>query len=365
MKQFLILGLILLAQSTFGQIPKECHTDRECLIELPESTCADGTASFFTLTKRANASNVLIYLHGGGACWNQESCQKGYAKPLTRVENPTDWNQGTGIFNRYDRRNPFGENYHIVTIPYCTGDIYTGDRVIDYGTTQSPLVLRHRGYENVRSVLNAVKKLYPTPEKVAMVGCSAGGIGAIYHLRNLVSTFPTSKKYVLSDAGTPFKPPFLKEANYRMIMRNWGAESTLPPHFWFNRVSDFGQLVEYNSRQFPEVRFGFISSYRDRMMTFFALAVGSPSPFTAIKENIIHVAETHLTGASNSRVYYTDSSTHCHTPIPLSEVSSLDKNLGDWLREMVDDSGDWASIRPDKVRSVWSALDAGEFQTLP
>lgn len=207
-------------------IPTDCGDDRECLIELAGSSCADGTPSYFTLTKRAGAKNLLIYFSGGGACWSKQSCEAGYAQTLTREEEPTDWTDGQGIHSKHDKKNPLATDYNIITVPYCTADAYTGNRTADYGTQRAPYVIRHVGYENVKKTLAAVKTLYPTPGKVVLAGCSAGGIGVTYHLRNLAATYPEARKYVVSDAGTPFRPPFVHEKNYRQIMASWGADTT-------------------------------------------------------------------------------------------------------------------------------------------
>lgn len=333
-------------------IPTDCGNEKECLIELPGSVCADGTQSFYTLTKREGAKNLLIYMHGGGACWGKQSCEDGYASPLTREEEPTDWINGQGIHNSRDPKNPFASNYNIITVPYCTGDSYTGDRDADYGTPGAPYVIRHRGYRNTVLTLEAIQKQFPTPEKVALVGCSAGGIGVYYHLRSLAKLYPDVAKYVVSDAGTPFRPPHLTAANYERIMKAWGADTTLVKDDGTGKpVTDFGELIRYNTKQFPDVKFSFLSSYNDKTMTFFAWAVGSPSPLAAVKKTIIDVADNFIGDARNSRVFFTEGTTHCFTPSPLSATASQGVTLDNWLTAMMGDSdGQWKSIRPDKTR---------------
>jgi len=85
--------------------------------------------------------------------------------------------------------------------------------------------------------------------------CSAGGIGVTYHLRNLAAAYPETQKYVVSDAGTPFRPPYVYEKNYREIMANWGADTTLPLDPSTGKpVADLGQLAKFNTREFPDIR---------------------------------------------------------------------------------------------------------------
>ena len=333
--------------AALAEIGTECGPDRECLINVPGTQCADGTPSFITLTQRANAKKLLIYFQGGGACWSQSSCEQGLASKLTRSEDATDWATGSGIHDKSDPKNPFSADYNVITVPYCTGDVYTGARTINYGSTSNPYMIRHVGYENTLKNLQKIRELVPSPEKVVLLGCSAGGIGVYYHLRNLNETYPSIPKYVISDAGTPFAPPFVNQTNYQKIMANWGAEATLPEN-----IRDFGSLIEQNTKNFPDIRFGFVSSYRDRTMSLFAFAIGTLTPGAAVKNTIVHLADTHLKGATNAHVFYTETNLHCQTPENLASVESMGTNLGQWMGDMVNDSVAWASERPDLDHAV-------------
>ncbi len=342
------VGMIFGALVASAEIPTTCEDNKECLIELPGSTCADGTPSFMTLTRRPNAKHVLVYLSGGGACWSADSCRKGLASTLTRKEEPSDWNEGSGIGDAKDASNPFRSDYSIVTVPYCTGDVHSGARTIDYGTADKPYVIRHQGFNNVQLAFDKVKSLFPTPEKVVLLGCSAGGIGAYFHMRTLAAEYPTAQKYVISDAGTPFRPPYIKEDAYKNVMLNWGAEKTLPPG-----QTDFSSVVAYNTKKFPDIKFGFMDSYQDSVMTFFAMSVGSPSPFSAVKHTIIDVSDKYIgLETTNAKVFYTNTSRHCHTPEALGKVTSVDTDLGTWLTNMVNDKKGWDNERPDLTQEI-------------
>jgi hypothetical protein len=324
-----------------------CVDGKECLIDLPGSSCGDGTQSYFTLTKRTGAKHLLIYLNGGGACWDKDTCSGGYVETLTRQETATDWAGGTGIQNSQDPTNPFAKDYNVITVPYCTGDAYTGGATVDYGTSAQPFVVHHQGYQNIKLVLSAVKQLYPDPDKVVLLGCSAGGIGAYVHERNLADTYPDAAKYVVSDAGTPFKPPFVDATKYAAIMKSWGAQANLPTTGG-QSVSDFGALLQYNIATYPKIRFGFISSYQDQVMTFFAWALGAATPLTAVHDLIVDLSD-HVLGMStpNARVFYVNGNEHCQTPFALNSITSVRSNLGEWLGDLVDDAAAWDNQRPD------------------
>lgn len=352
-----LVGGVFATTTALAALPAACKVGQDCLIDVEGSQCADGTKSFFQVTLRPKAKHLLIYLSGGGACWDKTTCEKGYASRLTRVEEYQNWNSGKGIFNATAKNNPFASDYNVVTVPYCTGDVHAGDREANYGTARAPYVIRHRGFQNVAKTLAKVKAMMPNPEKVVMLGCSAGGIGAYYHLANLAKTFPENHKYVISDAGTPFKPPYLYETNYKNIMDHWGVSATLPAPLEGKPVKDFGAVVHSNTVRYPDLQFGFISAYRDIVMTFFSMSVGSPSAQTAVKKIIVDVADNDIgRDAEFQKVFYTDSSRHCHTGEPLENMTSLDTDLGEWLTAMVTDDYDgWENVRPDLSRRVRAA----------
>jgi hypothetical protein len=81
--------------------------------------CADGTAGHVYVTRRANAENVLVYLDGGGACWNRATCRLGYALRLGAADlDEPDWQTGPGVYNGNDAGNPFARDFTIVNVPY-------------------------------------------------------------------------------------------------------------------------------------------------------------------------------------------------------------------------------------------------------
>jgi len=328
-------------------LPEGCQYDKECVIELPESVCADGTPSYFTVLPRKNSNNLVIYLEPGGACWNKESCSFGHVLSLTRKKHKSKWGSRKGIFNLKDKANPF-QGFSIVSIPYCTGDVFMGNNEINYGTESDPLIIKHHGYKNVLLTLDAVKASYPSPEKVVLFGMSAGGMGVMAHLRNLDSAFPQSQKFALADAGTPFIPPHLDETAYQEVMNNWNAPSILPPVTSPETMRHLGDLVHYNTTHYPHIRYGLVQSYEDTVMTFFAKSVGSPEPSEAVRNTIIDVADNFIGNSSpNARVFFVENQFHLQTNQSLSKMVSAGTRLIDWLQGMFFMQESWPNVRPD------------------
>ncbi|NBV50665.1 hypothetical protein EBR78_05550 [bacterium] len=338
--------LSLFAWSEVSPLPEGCHFDEECIVELPESLCGDGTRSYYKLTLRKNSPDLLIYLESGGACWSQETCRMGHVLSLSRKKARISWVEEEGLLDLSNPAYPFYQ-FSQVTIPYCTGDVFLGDRDTDYGSAGKPAIIRHRGYKNVLLTLNALQRFFPSPERVVLLGRSAGALGVLGHLRNLDAAFPHSQKFVLADAGTPFMPPFLFEKNYRQVMHNWNAFATLPPVSHAGRMDHFGDLVRFNTLHFPHIRFGLIQSYEDRVMTYFAKSLGSPDASTAVRKSMIEASD-HYLGLNNphAKVFFLNGKNHVITKKPLREVSSENVTLLEWLQGMFENST-WHNVRPD------------------
>lgn len=350
--RLLILSLLLslsFARAWSLELPEHCEFDRECKIPVPGMRCADDTPTFITLVARKEAKNALIFLNGGGACWSQKTCESGYAPRLTSLNIPRDWETGKGIFKNDPITNPFARNYNIINIPYCTGDVYTGNRRINYGTEKKPYVINHHGYNNVVLALQRAKSILRVPEKAVFLGQSAGGIGVYYHLRNFDFFFPESRKYVIADSGTPFRPPHLPQDSYDKLKEVWAVDKTLPQAYGnIPSPKDFGQLIAYNSLVYPHIRFGFIQSYYDYLMNLFAHSLGSGHLFTAVKSTMIDVADNFISALPNARVYFVDHYRHVFTGTALNYTVSLNVPLENWIRAMLDEKGLWQNIRPDQ-----------------
>lgn len=330
--------------------PKDCELNKECVRELPGVICADGTPSYYTIIPRST-ENILIFMFGGGACWDWYTCSVGMALTLTRKDPVQDWVNGAGIFNQNDPKNPL-RDFTIVTVPYCTGDVYVGDSQINHGSSDYPYVLNHKGYDNALNTIKEAAELFPDAKKVVLMGTSAGAIGSYTHMKNLNRLFPNSEKFVISDAGTPFQPPYVSDKVYQTVLENWNAYKGFPVDSNDRPASDFGAVLEFNRKQFPHIKFALISSYADYVMSGFAYALGAPDSTTAVRDILITASDRQI-GLDNPthKVFYTETWGHTFTNYPLNETSSLGVTLADWLNGMLN-NGQWENIRPDLGKQI-------------
>ncbi|MEO1174995.1 MAG: pectin acetylesterase-family hydrolase, partial [Myxococcota bacterium] len=90
--------------------------------------CRDGSDTGFLLRLGEDASEWLIYLEGGGACFNSVTC---LANPNSfGAEDVAATVPGLefGVFDRRDTVSPVA-GWNAVYVPYCTGDVLLDNRV--------------------------------------------------------------------------------------------------------------------------------------------------------------------------------------------------------------------------------------------
>ena len=146
-------------------------------------------------------NEVLVYFQGGGGCNSAETCRLAgeYKDEVTDSDNP-GLTMG-GIFDLNQPENPF-RDYTMVFIPYCTGDIHTGDQVVTYTQESgSTFDIYHRGYVNASAALNWFYTNIEQPDSIFVTGCSAGSIGSILHTPHIIQHYPDIPIIQLGDSG--------------------------------------------------------------------------------------------------------------------------------------------------------------------
>jgi hypothetical protein len=341
------LFLVAVAPAAARSLDVErCPVGSTCRIPVPGMRCADGTAGHVYVTRRANAENLLVYLDGGGACWNRATCRLGYALRLGAADlDEPDWQTGPGVYNGNDAGNPFARDFTIVNVPYCSGDAHAGNKWAVYGKNYK---LLHQGFRNTALALEAAREWFPDPRRAVLMGCSAGGIGVLFHQRRFEASYPNAKKYVINDAGTPFSPPHVSASQYDAIRHTWGADANTGTDEYGKPIRDFKTLLLENVRRYPETRFAFVSSYLDAVMGFFARNIGSSWWPGVIRRMIVDLADDRrFRDSPGARVFYRPGVVHCLTNRALGTVQSDGVRLSDWLTSMLYDDPSWRDVRPD------------------
>jgi hypothetical protein len=140
--------------------------------------CIAGTP-FTAFTKPANPSRVMIFLQGGGACWQDfyfcnilaDAAPPPLAGPHSGIW-VDSFDTGSGVVD-----NPLAD-WSVVYASYCDGSVFGGDNdVVDPSFPFGP-VRHHRGLRNLSAVMDLAKAEFPHASRVLVAGTSAGGVGS-------------------------------------------------------------------------------------------------------------------------------------------------------------------------------------------
>jgi hypothetical protein len=133
--------------------------------------CIAGTP-YSVFTRQGDPKKLLIFMQGGGACWQSfYNCQ-------ILAENQTPPAEGPfpGVFDPTNSDNPFAD-YSVVYMPYCDGSTFGGDNDVNdpefpFGPTR-----HHRGLRNASAGMDVAAEMFPKAKQITVMGHSAGGVG--------------------------------------------------------------------------------------------------------------------------------------------------------------------------------------------
>jgi hypothetical protein len=185
-----------------------------------ECQCADGSEYAFW-ERRDDPTRVVLYLDGGGACWDAEMCAftgDGESEMYTWSIGDEGPPSEGGIFDVANPENPLSD-FSIVYAPYCTGDVHLGDATREYSPQ---LTVAHKGYVNGSAAVNSLVEHYPAAEEVVVVGVSAGSVAAPVYGGLVADALPAARVTVLADSSGAY--PDVESD----VFGRWGAFATMP-----------------------------------------------------------------------------------------------------------------------------------------
>jgi hypothetical protein len=191
---------------------------------VPGGDCACADASEFNFWVRdADPSRVVLFLEGGGACFDATTCA------FTNTGSTTyDWNISPdddpavkrGIVDLDNAENPFAGD-SIVYVPYCTGDIHLGNKISEYSPE---LTVNHVGFVNGLAALDHLRHAFPAATEVVVVGESAGAIAAPLYGGIVSDLLPDAHVTVFSDGSGGY--PIDQDGSVFDAL--WGSFANLP-----------------------------------------------------------------------------------------------------------------------------------------
>jgi hypothetical protein len=174
-------------------------------VEFDDTRCANGTPTGLGINPSSGSSDVVIYLMGGGACWDSGTCF--FAKTAWNI----DLGYGPAQFTSerfrtiplFDRAvSPFSDA-SFVYVPYCTGDLHVGTSTQTYVQGRPT---HHEGAKNLDAFLTRLAPTFANAHRVFVVGTSAGGFGAQMNAWRFKAAFPSAEVHVLADSAALLTP---------------------------------------------------------------------------------------------------------------------------------------------------------------
>lgn len=185
--------------------------------------CADGSEFAFWV-RPADPTKVVIYLEGGGSCFDAATCaftgngENDFYDWSLVTENPS---LGGGILASGRADNPFAD-YSFIYVALCTGDSYLGNATHEYSPE---LTVQHKGFVNGTAALSYLAEQYPAAAQVVVVGKTAGSVAAPIYGGLAADLLPDAQVIVFGAQSGAF--PDNPDFNSR-IAELWGAYDTMP-----------------------------------------------------------------------------------------------------------------------------------------
>jgi hypothetical protein len=231
------------------------------------SQCRDGSATGFGINVNPASKNLMIFLEGGGACFNALTCGM----------NPANFNSSTlstaasgGILSRTDMANPV-KDWNMVYVPFCTGDVFAGnapDTVVPGVAGKQQFV----GYVNMTRYLAKLAPAFKDASKILLTGISAGGFGAAANYPQTATAFAPIPVYSLDDSGPPMEDPYVPACLQQKWSDLWGFQKTILA----DCGSDCPDKTNYTlaatihtAKKYPNIPFGLVEDTDDSVITLF------------------------------------------------------------------------------------------------
>ncbi|KAA0713419.1 Carboxylesterase notum2 [Triplophysa tibetana] len=148
-------------------------------------TCNDGTAAGFYIKEFKGSRRWLIFLEGEYLNLCTKTCDSRY-KTVPRLMSSTDWPQtrkGSGILSAQIDENPHWYNANIVFIPYCSSDVWSGNKAASKPKQGKETEYTFMGSVIIREVIKDLATKGLKQAKVVMLaGTSAGGTGVLLNI---------------------------------------------------------------------------------------------------------------------------------------------------------------------------------------
>lgn len=321
-------------------------------VPFDDAFCMDGSTTGIGVNLNPASDLVVIYLEGGGACFDALSCL-GAANPngFDQRDFDADGMQaalGRGLFARADTNNPLREA-SFVYVPYCTGDVHGGSNA------EGPDDRMHVGYQNVTAYLRRLIPTFADAAQVILTGRSAGGLGALVNFDQVQTAFDCTPVHMIDDAGAVLGDTYLKPCLQARVRERWNLDAAIPADCAECSCPGGGGLwnvYPYLARRHPERRFGLITAMEDQTFRqFYGYGYSPRCDFPASMSGELYAAgltevREAMAGDANFHTFYVPGNQHTFTYGALSSTSVGGTTLATWIDQLVRGDGAWGDVGP-------------------
>jgi hypothetical protein len=314
-------------------------------VPFDDAFCGNGAATGIGINPSSTGTRVLIYLEGGGACWDAETCYTlmtsayfttGYTQADFTVESTdvTYLALPGGFFDRTAAANPF-KDYSYVYVPYCTGDTFAGNNVTTLGTSTAHFV----GHANVTAFLDRLVPTFAGADRVILAGSSAGGYGALHNWWQTQQAFGSVRVDLLDDSGTNMPPDVLPVSNATLTAQiaAWNLAATVPP--CAACATNPPAIWGFYAQAFPTHRAALLSYTQDSVLPSF-MGI-TTAQFTMGLDELV---ASDITPNANEKAFLLGAAGHVLFFDPLLTQSGV--TVQQFVTQMVTDSAAWATVMP-------------------
>ncbi|TMW66967.1 hypothetical protein Poli38472_012083 [Pythium oligandrum] len=329
---------------------------------------------FFQVFPKPKREKLLLMFQGGGACIDSYTCNfalqcaLGNGRTFTTVATASS----TGVFNSSDPKNLFND-WNIVHIPYCTGDLHIGNKVLDGADTGLEALFNQpqctnlgkkmhlNGFENTKAALAWAKANYPQVDDLVISGMSAGSLAAqalAVYVGDMWKVQSGSVRYaVLADSYMGVLPAERTAGNVINFYGTCDLDLKLPSSVVDScqaKTTTIDEMVTAPLKLLPQSDWVFINSKGDQTQRYF-YQVAKDGVFGYPFANILSEADLY-TGMSKLVDAYKAVSSHVSSYFVNGEqhvfllgnkyydtVSDAGQKLGDflaqWLSQLTEPTG--------------------------
>jgi len=311
--------------------------DAWSFVSFPDSKCANGTPTGIAINPIANPEGLLVFMQGGGACWDAATCLT--LKSSVHLEDTVDSAvvlaeaRGlSGLFDHSNAVNPFRQ-FAYVYMPYCTGDLHAGTRAETYDAGGGPVTIEHHGGRNVDAYLKRLVPTFPNITRVVVSGISAGGFGSTFNWWRYQNAFPNARTDVLDDAGLLVDPP---DTRWTTMVAAWGM--VLPPGCSACADGMSGWLPFYAQHMIAPRRYALTGFLGDGVIAQYFGLTGAQiqTQMLALRQN----------ASANQKTFFLNGMQHSVIGEGATMTASDNSSLLPWVIQFATDDAAWDHAGP-------------------